>query len=247
MTVNESTRRGYLARMGSAGVGVLLPGLRDADLGSQGDGTALSGSAGAADVRGLDPATLVITDGDAPSDLRVLEADTTAPFLAHLRDIEPRFADARTALSGYWTGADPRNPRSVLASLACVCDHQLDADAVVTAARRCHNDLAATYVDTLSPAVRVSQAEQVGATHGTWQVDLVGASAAAEATAPDSPVAGDLLQLQYGEHLILGTVVFGPRQGGTDLEARLQRFAALQRRKLRAQVDARVQRGDASG
>lgn len=159
-------------------------------------------------------------------------------FFDILTDEVPALTDADTATNGYWDGGTQDSPHWTVSSMATVADDTLSRGPVEAAAGQSYDAYVADYNAETRPTIAFEQSSTRTDRGAEWQMNMLQTSTYSD-DADDTVIRfTDRMRIQFFDNVLLGTVVFGPRQEPPALATMLEAFTTQQHAQYRAHRSA---------
>ena len=147
-------------------------------------------------------------------------------FFDILTEEVPALTDADTVTNGYWDGGTQDNPHWTVSSMAIVADDTLSRGPVEAAARQSYDEYVADYDAETRSSIAFEQSTTRTDRGAEWQMNML------QTYGDDSDATvirfTDRMRIQFFDNVLLGTVVFGPRQEPPELATMLEAFTTQQ-------------------
>jgi hypothetical protein len=155
-------------------------------------------------------------------------------FFDILTDEVPALTDANTATNGYWDGGTQDNPHWTISSMAIVADDTLSRGAVEAAAGQSYDEYVTDYDAETRSSIAFEQSSTRTDRGAEWQMNMLQSSMFGDGSDDTVIRFTDRMRIQFFDNVLLGTVVFGPRQEPPELATMLEAFTTQQHAQYRA-------------
>ncbi|MDB2287012.1 hypothetical protein PM038_17475 [Halorubrum ezzemoulense] len=153
-------------------------------------------------------------------------------FFEILTEEVTALTDADTATNGYWDGGTQDNPHWTVSSMATVADDTLSRGVVEAAAGQSYDEYVADYDAETRSSIAFEQSSTRTDRGAEWQMNML------QTYGDDSDATviryTDRMRIQFFDNVLLGTIVFGPRQEPPELATMLEAFTTQQHAQYRA-------------